>query len=338
MDNNYCRVCSYLLYPFIVLYIMIISRIDCSMLFLKMTFPEFATPWFAIWSVLGAGVGLYQFQKNMEMSKEHNEDIINTQKEIIDIRQQMVNIEHERYYSRYERCMQMLNSNSEIIRLQAIDSMCVLASENKEYVVSVCNALCNILSTTKIVTKIEKQRVITCLFDQYSFVFENVEKNINNGSLDGLRFVKVNIKNAHFNNTTLINCKFHNSDIQESIFIYAEFRHVLFRTTTIKHTLITNAVMHCETRISRSELHDVNFTQSELKDIQIADVIFNKCEFLKSNILDVCGQKIKFHICGFDCNNICGLKLMFSNEQYLKIFVDMLPDNLDAIFILKIKL
>lgn len=46
-----------LLYPFIVRFIMIISRIDCSMLFLKMTFPEFATPWFAIWSVLGAGVG-----------------------------------------------------------------------------------------------------------------------------------------------------------------------------------------------------------------------------------------------------------------------------------------
>lgn len=57
---------------------------------------------------------------------------------------QMVNIEHERYYSRYERCIQMLNSNIEIIRLQAIDSMCVLAAENKEYIVSVCNALCNI--------------------------------------------------------------------------------------------------------------------------------------------------------------------------------------------------
>ena len=85
--------------------------------------------------------------------------------------------------------------------------------------------------------------------------------------------------------------------------------------------------MHCETRISRSELHDVNFTQSELRDIQIADVVFNKCEFLKSNIIDVYGQKIKFHICGLDCNNICGLTLMFPNEQYVKVFVDMLPEK-----------
>ena len=70
-----------LLYPFIVRLIMIISKIDCNiLLLLKMPFHEFATPWFTIWSVLGAGVGLYQFQKNMEMSKEHHEDIINAQK------------------------------------------------------------------------------------------------------------------------------------------------------------------------------------------------------------------------------------------------------------------
>lgn len=319
-----------LLYPFISQLIIIVAGQAADVLLLKMRFYEFAMPWLTAWSVFGAAIGIYQFQKNMSLSERHHMDVVHAQKELIDIQQkQLKSIELENCHSRHERYLQMISSDNETIRLQGIDSLCVLAREHKEYVIDICNTLCRILcSSGENVTKTEKQRAANCLFCTYRFVFENVEKHIDGGAIDGVSFIRATIKNSHFDGTTLTNCMFHKSDIQDSSFISATLSNVLFRTTSIKHAFVSNAAITNDTRFSQSELYDVDFSHSKFENVQFADCSIGNCEFFKSDIHNVGYQKIKFcNKCGFECGHINNMTLMFSKEKDLNDFIELLPDK-----------
>lgn len=285
----------------------------------NMSLNEFTISWIAFCGLVCSIVGVYQVFEKLEISRIQHKELI--EKQYKQLNTQIQNNYLERYYS----FINMLNSDNEIVRLNAIANLYLLAKSSDMCTEPICGNFCDILCSDGKHSKKEKQRVVDYLFNKDCKIFECMEKNINNCHLIDLCFIKANIINANFNNTILENCEIHKSRICDSRFIGTEFKGILFRTTQIKHSNFRHAVISQGTNFNRFTIDDVIFSQVICDGAMFNSGYINKCDFSSAKISQSRFSNVKFIKCVFEFNKIKQTTIAFSISKYIYDFMNMLP-------------
>lgn len=285
----------------------------------NMALNEFTTSWIAFWGLVCTMVGLYQIYEKLRISKIQHQELIMARCKQLNT--QIQNNYFERFYS----SIKMLSSDDEIVRLNAMAHLYLLAKESAIYTETICCNFCDILCSGTKYSRKEKQRVIKYLFNKDCNVFEHIKKSINNCHLVDLYFSESNIVNASFNNTIIENCRIHASEIVYSDFIGAEFRNVLFRTTQIKHSNFRRSLMSKGTNFSKSKIDYVIFSEINCNETTFNSGYINECDFSMATIRQSIFSNIKFVKCILEFDTINQTTLLFSKVEYMNDFMKMLP-------------
>lgn len=304
-------------YPFIIQLAFGLLSIDVEqkrLWIFNMPIKDFTSSWISLWSVVCAIAGIYQVYKKINVLKSQHRELAILQNKQLDT--QILN--------QYFTCISMLNSDSEIVRLNAIGNLYHLANEYNKYVTSVCNNFCDILCSSNKHSIKEKKRVIRYLFEKHS-IFHNQEKDLNNCHIDGLSFNKLYINNAQFNNSIIDKCSFQSTTIANSEFIAAKINSTLFRHATIKSTNFKDIHILNDSIFDRNTVfYNLNFTSALLDKTNFNDCAFSECNFSNATIKNTQYSKIKFANCNFDFHHIYQTSFMFTGPKYMKEFKEKL--------------
>ncbi len=307
-------------YPFTLQLISGCLKFDYDELYtFNMPLNEFTISWIAFWGLVCSIVGVFQVFEKLHISRIQHKELIMTQYKQLNT--QIQNNYLERYYS----CVNMLNSDNEIVRLNAIINLYLLAKDSDMCAESICGNFCDILCSDGKHSRKEKQRVVNYLFNKDCNIFGCMEKNINDCHLVDLYFIRANIINTNFNNTVWKNCEIHKSEIIDSCFIGAEFRKVLFRTTQIKHSNFRHSIISKETNFNRFKIDDVIFSQVVCNGAMFNSGYINKCDFSMAKVSQSRFSNVKFIKCVLELNEMNQTTVVFSEPKYREDFINMLP-------------
>lgn len=314
-------------YPFILQLVFGLLGIKDSKLFtFNMDPKDFTISWVSLWGVICTIVGIYQIHEKITLSKKQHDDLIRTQCRQLDTQIQ------NNYIKRYMECINMLNSDNETVRLNAIRYLYILAKECKSYIEPVCGILCDILCSDSNYSKKEQQNIIKYLFNKKVSIFHEVKKNINKCNIIDLSFNNACINNTNFNNTSIENCSFQGTIISNSNFIGAHIKSSLFRTTHIKHTSFKDTLISDNTKFDRKPMYKVDFQSATLNKVIFSSTCFNNCNFSNSKITESQFSMIKFENCILDFDQIAKTNLTFSQSNYIHDFREMLPNKFNKIY------
>lgn len=293
----------------------------------NLSFTDFINTWITLWSVFGAAIGLYLVQKKIDISRAQHSEQIKTQQEHLKIQIQ------EGYRVRYSNCIELLNNDNEIIRLQSINNMYLLALENpKDYLSIICNSFCDIItSKCKKYSQKEIQRVFKYLFVDEPRIFDQVRKDINNCQLTNLMITNAHINNTNLNNSIIDDCKIHNTKITNSNFIGTTLKKTVFRTTSFKNVIFRRAIMSDNTTFSRLTINGALFNQSTLNSVFFDDVQISNSDFSDAKMMKSSLTNLKFVQCHLEFDDINDTRLIFVNHNYLNDFKKMLPSKYNKV-------
>lgn len=307
----------------------------------NLPFNVFINSWFVFFSVLGVAIGIYQVQKKAALSKKQTDtqhDLkddtqqrqLEVQYELMRDQQRQLDIQNKNANRvRYANCMAMLNMDNEIVRLQALNDLYLLANENpKEYIVPVCKTFCDIISSkSDKYSQKEIQRIFKYLFVEEPRIFDQLRKDINNSRFADLMITDAHINNTNFNNTIIDNCKIHHSEITNSNFIGSTFKNCVFRTTHFNNIIFRKAIFSDQTIFSRLNIDGSVFTSAKFNDVGFDSVGLCDSDFSEAEIEQTTFIRTNFTRCILDFKRIRQVKLNFIDSRYLDAFKKMLPNK-----------
>lgn len=295
---------------------------------------EFYTHWIGLWGFVGVIIGIFQVQKRNNTIIEYNQKQLDIQNKQIQQQNEQIKLQIQRdIRERYQACVQLLESDSEISRLNAINNLYLIAKEHSNsYLEIVCNTFCDIVRSNKFILAEDNislpqdiQKIINYLFRASPFIFDDCVKNLNNVKLLAISLNNAHIKNTNFNGATFVNCIFNNSAISDSYFNSVSIRSTLFKTCKIKHSFFRNSIFE-DTQIIKSEIFDVLLSQSMLNGAIFSKTRVGQSDFSNTQINDSIFANVKFDTkCIFEYKELRRTRFAFPDSIYLSRFVKLLP-------------
>lgn len=307
-------------YPFIIQLVFGFFGIDLEQKRLwtfNMPIKDFTSSWISLWGVVCAIIGVYQVYEKICFSRSQHKELTILQNKQLDTQ----------IYNQYYTLISMLNSDSEIVRLNTIGNLFHLAKEYNKYVQSVCDNFCDILCSSNKHSVKEKKRVIRYLFAKNS-IFHNQEKDLNNCNLEGLSFNNLYINNAQFNKSQIDQCSFQSTTIANSEFIAAKIHSILFRHVMIKNVSFKNAHILNGSQFDRNTIfHKISFTGTSFDKADFNKCSFSECDFSDAVINESNYCNNKFVKCNLDFHSINQTSFTFIESKHMKEFEEMLVNT-----------